>query len=160
MLTPIYNRPARVVEILGFIIMHIGLIHSAQIAESAGLPPLWTQLSPDLRHRMVERAMRAMSMLYRHDIGDPLRTVLAFCVDGPGGGQWYVDLSPEAVTSGEGVAASPGLLLRFHKTDDFFRMATKRMDLPLALVRGQLKVRGDLRLFLRMGKLFSEDARP
>ena len=158
--TPIYNRPARIVEILAFMIMHIGLIHSAQVAEPAGVPPLWTLLPPALRHRMVERAMRAMSLLYRHDIGGSLRAVLAFRVDGPGGGQWYVDLSPEAVTSGEGVSKSPALVLRFHETDDFCRMLTKRMSLPLALITGKLKLRGDLRLFMRMSKLFSEDARP
>jgi hypothetical protein len=41
--------------------------------------------------------MRAFSLLYRHDIGGPLRATLVFHVDGPGGGEWYVKLSPESV---------------------------------------------------------------
>ena len=63
---PIYNRPVRIVEALSIIIFHAGLVHSAQVAEPAGLPPLWMQLSPEIRHRVIGRAMRAFSLLYRH----------------------------------------------------------------------------------------------
>ena len=157
---PIYNRPVEIVEGLGIIVMHTGLIHSAQVAEPAGVPPLWTQLAPEIRHRQIGRVMRAFSLLYRHDIGDPLRATLAFRVDGRGGGEWYVDLSPEATTSGEGRTASTSLTVRLRQTDDFCRMLTGRFNPVLALIRGSLKLRGDLRLFLRMSKLFSTDARP
>jgi Zn-dependent alcohol dehydrogenase len=68
--------------------------------------------------------------------------------------------SPEADTSGEGVAESPRLVVRFRETDDFCRMLTGRLNLPLALVGGKLKLRGDLRLFLHTNRLFSLDARP
>lgn len=157
---PIYNRPVRVVEALSIMVMHIGLIHAAQVAEPAEVPPLWMSLSPEFRHRQIGRVMRAFSLLYRHDIGGSLRAVLVFRVDGPGGGQWNLGLSPEAVTAAEGVAASPKLMLRFHATDDFFRMLTGRMSLPLALLGGKLKLRGDPSLLLRMNTLFSIDARP
>jgi hypothetical protein len=157
---PIYNRAVQIVEALSIMIMHAGLIHSAQVAEPAGVPPLWTQLSSEFRHRLVGRVMRAFSLLYRRDIGGSLRAALAFRIDGPAGGAWYVDLSPEAATSGEGAVASPRLVLRFRETDDFCRMVIGRMQLPLALISGKLKPRGDLRLFLRMNKLFSVDARP
>ena len=105
---PIYNRPVRIVEALSIIMIHTGVFHSAQVAEPAepaGLPPLWTELSPEVRHRVIGRTMRAFSLLYRHDIGGSLRTTLVFRVAGPGGGEWYVDLAPEAATSGEGVVA-------------------------------------------------------
>jgi hypothetical protein len=39
-------------------------------------------------------------------------------------------------------------------------MITVRLNLPLALIRGEMRLRGNLRLFLRMGELFSLDARP
>ena len=159
-LMPIYNRPIQIVEALGILVMHAGLVHAAQVAEPAGVPPLWTQLSPEIRHRMIGRVMRALSLLYRRDLGGSLRAVIVFRVGGPGGGEWYVDLSPEAATSGEGVAESPRLTLRLRETDDFCRMLTRRLNLPIALIGGRLKLRGDLRLFLRMSKLFSEDARP
>ena len=158
--TPIYNRPIQIVEALSIMVMHAGLIHTAQVAEPAGLSPLWLHLSPEFRHRMIERVMRAFSLLYRPDIGGSLRATLVFRVDGPGGGAWHVDLTPEGVSSGDGGAAFPSLILRFHTTDDFCRMLTGRMNLPLALLAGKLKLRGDLRLFPRMSRLFSIDARP
>ena len=157
---PIYNRPVRIVEALSIIMIHTGLFHSAQVAEGAGLPPLWTQLSPEIRHRVIGRVMRAFSLLYRRDIGGPLRTTLVFCIDGPGGGDWYVKLSPEAATSGEGVVDHPGLVIRLHATDVFCQMLTGRFNLPIGLISRKMKLRGDLRLFLRMNKLFSVDARP
>ena len=70
---PIYNRPVKIVEALSIIMVHAGLFHTAQVAEPAGLPPLWMQLSPDIRHRVIGRTMRAFSLLYRFDIGGSLR---------------------------------------------------------------------------------------
>ena len=157
---PIYNRPVQIVEALGIIVMHAGLVHTAQVAEPAGVPPLWTQLSPDIRHRQIGRMMRAFTLLYRRDIAGPLRASLAFRVEGPGGGEWNVELSPEAASSSEGAAECPSLTLRFRDTDEFCRLPTGRLNVPRALLTGRLKLRGDLRLFLRMGKLFSVDARP
>ncbi len=156
----IYNRPVRIDEALGIIIFHAGLVHSAQVAEPAGRPPLWEQLSPEFRHRVIGRAMRAFSLLYRMDIGGSLRATLVFRVDGPGGGEWYVELSPESSTSGEGVVEHPSLVIHLRDTAIFCQMLTSRINLPVALLRGEIKLRGDLRLFLRMNTLFSVDARP
>jgi hypothetical protein len=157
---PIYNRPVRIVEALSIMIMHAGLIHAAQVAEPAGVPPLWTHLSPEIRHRMIGRVLRAFSLLYRRDIGGSLRTTLVFRVDGPGGGDWHVRLSPETATSGEGAVGTPGLVVRLRETDDFCRMLTGRINLPVALFSRRLRLHGDVRLFLRMSRLFSVDARP
>jgi hypothetical protein len=157
---PIYNRPVKIVEALSIITFHAGLIHSAQVAEPAGLPPLWTQLSPEIRQRVIGRVMRAFSLLYRLDIGDPLRTTLVFRIDGPGGGEWYVELSPDAPTSGEGVVEHPGLVIHLRETAVFCQMLTGRFNLLSGLINGKMKLQGDLRLFLRMNTLFSVDARP
>ena len=157
---PIYNRPVSIVEALSIIIFHVGLVHSAQVTEPVGLPPLWMQLSPEFRHRVIERAMRAFSLLYRRDIGGSLRATLVFRVDGPDGGEWYVNLSPDFQTSGEGIVDHPNLVIHLRDTAIFRQMLTGRINLPLALFRGGIKLRGDLRLFLRMNTLFSVDARP
>ena len=156
----IYNRPVQIVEALGIIMIHAGLFHSAQVAEPAGLQPLWKQLSPEVRHRVLGRVMRAFSLLYRMDIGGSLRTTLVFRVDGHGGGEWYVGLSPESPTSGEGSVERPGLVIHLRDTAVFSRMLTSRLNIPMALMRGDMKLRGDLRLFLRMDTLTSVDARP
>ncbi len=157
---PIYNRPIKIVEALGIITFHTGLSHSTQVAEPAGLPPLWVQLSPEIRHRIIGRVIRAFSLLYRIDIGGLLRTSIVFRVEGPGGGEWHVDLSIDNPNSGEGTVEHPGLVIQMRKTDVFCIMLTKRLNLPKALISGDMKLRGDLRLFLRMGDLFSTDAKP
>jgi hypothetical protein len=156
----IYNRPVKIVEALSIIIFHIGLAHSAQVAEPAGLLPLWRQLSTGFLHRVIGRVMAAFSLLYRFDIGGSLRDAIVFQVEGPGGGQWYVDLSPEHATSGEGMVEHPGLVIHMRDTSVFCRMVTSRLNLPIALINGNMQLRGDLRLFLHMGTLFSVDARP
>lgn len=156
---PIYNRPVKIVEALSIMIFHAGLVHTAQVAEPAGLPPLWTQHSPEFRHRVIERAMRAFSLLYRRDIGGSLRDTLAFRIDGLDGGEWYVKVSPDAPTSGEGVVEHPGLVIHLRETAVFCQMLTSRLNLPIALISGAMKLRGNLRLFLRMKTLFSVDAR-
>jgi hypothetical protein len=156
----IYNRPLTIVEALGIIMVHAGLFHSAQVAEPAGQPPLWMKLSPEIRHRVIGRTMRAFSLLYRIEIDGTLRTTIVFRVDGPGGGEWYVELSPEDPDSGEGAVEHPGLVIRMRDTAVFCQMLTSRLNLPKVLITGAMKLRGDLRLFPRMGTLFSVDARP
>jgi hypothetical protein len=157
---PIYNRPVRIIEALSIIQFHTGLVHTAQVAEPAGQPPLWMQLSPEIRHRVIGRAMRAFSLLYRFDFGGALRDTIVFRVDGAGGGEWHVELSPDAPSSGEGTPEHPGLVIHLRETAVFCRMLTLRLNLPIALISGDMKLRGDLRLFRRMGDLFSVDARP
>jgi hypothetical protein len=157
---PIYNRPVSIVEVLSIIVFHVGLVHTAQVAEPAGLPPLWMQHSPGFRHRVIGRTMLPFSILYRRDIGGSLRSILVFRIDGPDGGEWYVNLSPDSQTWGEGVVEHPSLEIHLRKTSVFCQMLTSRFNLPLALIRGDMKLRGDLRLFLRMDTLFSLDARP
>lgn len=156
---PIYNRPVKIVETMGIMMFHAGLHHSAQVAEPAGVPPLWKQLSPEIRHRVIGRVMRALSLLYRRDLGGDLRAVFAFKMDGPGGGNWHVNVSPKWTSSEEGIADHSSLVLHFSKTDVFCQMMTIRFNLALVLLTRQLKLRGNLRLFPRFGALFSVDAR-
>ena len=157
---PIYNRPVSMAEALSIIIFHAGLAHATQIAEPAGVPPLWMQHSPAFRHHVIGRVMRAFSLLYRLDFGGPLRDTIVFRIDGSDGGEWYVKLSPDAPTSGEGAVEHPGLVIHLRDTAVFCQMLTGRFKLPIGLISGAMKLRGDLRLFLRMSTLFSIDARP
>lgn len=157
---PIYNRPVRIVEVLSILIFHIGLVHSAQVTEPMGLPPLWKQYSPEFRHRIVGRTMLPLSLLYRRYIGGLLHTTFAFRIDGLDGGEWYVTVSPDAQTFGEGSTEHPGLLIQMRETAVLYQMFTGRINLLRVLIRGDMKLRGNLLLFLRMNKLFSVDAKP
>lgn len=156
---PIYNRPISVGEMLGIQVFHSGFIHAAQVAEPAGVPPLWMHMPAEVRHRVITRFARALSLLYRQDLGGELRAVLALQVAGEGGGSWYVELSPEIPNSEEGEAARPDLLLKFRDTATLFRMFTGRLNILGALLTRRLRIKGNVRLFLRMGKLFSVGAR-
>lgn len=66
------------------------------------------QLSPEIRHRVIGRTMRAFSLLYRRDIGGSLRGTLAFRIDDAGGGEWYVEVSPQAATRVKALLNIPG----------------------------------------------------
>jgi len=156
---PIYNRPVSMVEGLGIINFHAGLVHTAQVAEPAGVPPLWTRLSPEVRHRLIARMMRAFSLLYRIDIGGSMRKTIVFRIDGEGGGKWHVKLSPESPTSGEGAVESPALVIHMRDTSVFCRMFTVRLNIPLALLLGEIKLRGNPLLFFRLGDLLSIDGK-
>jgi hypothetical protein len=156
---PIYNRPVSIIEALSIINFHAGLVHAAQVAEPADVLPLWTLFSPEIRHRLIGRMMRAFSLLYRIDIGGSLCDTITFRIDGEGGGEWYVKFSPDAPTSGESVVDNPGLVIHMRDTSVFCRMFTGRLNLPLALIRGEIKLRGNLRLFLRMSELLSIDGK-
>lgn len=157
---PIYNRPVSMVEALSIINFHSGLVHSAQVADPAGVPPLWTRLSPEVRYRLIGRMMRAFSLLYRVDIGGSLSETIVFRIDGDGGGKWYVKFSPDAPTSGEGSVENPGLVIHMSDTAVFCRMFTIRLNILMALIRGEIKLHGKLGLFLRLNKLLSIDALP
>lgn len=155
---PIYNRPIRVDELLGIQVMHPGLTHAAQVAEPAGVPPLWEQMDAAMRRRTIGRVMHALSLLYRQDLGGDLRAVLDFKVSGDGGGQWHVVLSPQQARADVGAGSHADLTLSFRDTDVFCRMFTGRLNLLGALLTRRLRPRGDLRLFLRFRSLFSVDA--
>jgi len=156
---PIYNRPVKVVEALGIIMFHTGLHHTAQVAEPANVAPLWQQLSPEIVHRIIGRVICALSLLYRYDLGGDLRTVIAFRIEGAGGGNWQVAVSPESAVAVEGISARPRLTIALRETATFCHMFTGRINLPLALLTGQIKLRGNLGLFSSFGTLFSVDAR-
>lgn len=157
---PIYNRRVRVDETLSIEALHSGLLHSAQIADPAGVPPLWTQFDEGVQHRLISRLMLAFSLLYRLDLADGLRDTVAFRVAGAGGGEWYLDLRPDRADWHEAPLAHPGLSIRMRSTATLFRMATRRIRMPVALATGEIRVRGHLRLFIGLGRLTSVDARP
>jgi len=157
---PIYNRPVRIDEVLSIIIFHAGLVHTAQVAEPAGQPPLWTRLSPEFHHRVITRTMLAFSLLYRRDIGGALRATIVFRVDGPGGGDWFVQVSPDLLVFGEGAVERPSLVIHLRDTAVFCQMLTGRFRLAAGLISRKMKLRGDRRLFMPMNTLFIVDARP
>ncbi len=155
---PIYNRPVRIIETICILLFHAGLHDSAQVAEPAYLPPLWMQLTPEVRHRVIGRVMYALSLLYRYDLGGNLQTAFTFDMDGLGGGTWVVHVSPETTSAEETDQHYPGLTLRLREPSVFCRMFTGRFNPIISLLDGDLRLKGDWPLFLRFGSLFSVTA--
>ena len=155
---PIYNRPVKVIETICILLFHAGLHHSAQVAEPAHHPPLWMQLTPEVRHRVIGRVMCALSLLYRYDLGGNLRTAFTFDMSGPGGGSWVVHVSPETASAEETNECYPGLTLHLREPAVFCRMFTGRFNPIISLLNGDLRLKGDWPLFLRFGSLFSVTA--
>ena len=60
----------------------------------------------------------------------------------------------------EGALECPSLVIHLRDTAVFCQMLTGRFHPATGLISRKLKLRGDLRLFLRMNTLFSVDARP
>jgi hypothetical protein len=58
-----FHEHKKDIERLSIIMFHAGLHHTAQVVEPAGLPPLWITLQSDIRHRVIGRVMRALSLL-------------------------------------------------------------------------------------------------
>ena len=55
---------------------------------------------------------------------------------------------------------SASLVIHLRDTAVFCQMLTGRFHLGTGLISRKMKLRGDRRLFLRMNRLFSVDARP
>lgn len=101
--------------------------------------------------------VRALSLLYRKDLGGDLDAALGFQVGGEGGGAWRLILSPQNPRSAAGSAGPANLTLSFRNSSEFCRMFTGRLNLLGALLTGRLRLRGNLRLFLRFRSLFRVD---
>lgn len=154
---PIYNQPVRVRELLGIQVMHPGITHAAQVAEPAGVAPLWKRLTVDGRRRTIGRVVRALSLLYRTDLGGDLQAAVVFKVGGEGGGTWHAIFTPQNARSGTGAVTNADLTLSFGDAVHFCQMFTKRLNLLRGMLSGSFRPRGNLRLFFRFRSLFSVD---
>ncbi len=147
---PFYNRPLTVAEALGWQLTHPGIVHAAQVANGAGVRPLWTHYSPGLLHRQMTRFFNIMSHSYWPERGGDLRASLNFNVAGPGGGRWHLTLAPDGGSAGEGAAARPALTLWLANMDVLCRLMTLQIRPLGALLRGQMLAWGNIPLGFRV----------
>jgi hypothetical protein len=152
---PFYNRPLTVAEALGWQLAHPGLVHAAQLANGAGVKPLWIHYSPELLQCQMTRFFNVMSHSYWPERGGELRASVNFRVAGPGGGQWHIILAPDGGSANEGAASRPVLTLWFARMDTLCRLMTLQLQPMGALLRGQMLMWGNVRLGLRLSHLFT-----
>ena len=152
---PFYNRPLTVAEALGWQLMHPGLVHAAQLANGAGVAPLWVHYPPDLLHRQISRFFNAMSHSYWPERGRTLRADINFVVARPGGGRWYLTVDTEGGATGESAARRPALTVWLRSPDALCRLLTIQISPVGALLTGQMFAWGSLSLGFRIPYLFT-----
>jgi putative sterol carrier protein len=80
--------------------------------------------------------------------------VYQFNLSGDGGGQFAVAIKHGTCTVEEGVVSTPDVTVSASAAD-YMNIVTGSYPFGLAFINGRLKVDGDLRLLIRMGKYFA-----
>jgi len=105
----------------------------------------------------VKPIFEAMPLSINKDAAKDANTVYQFNLSGDGGGQFAVRIKHGDCTVEEGTAAAPDVTICAAATD-YMDIVTGAYPFGLAFVNGRLKVEGDLRLLIRMGKYFAPSA--
>ncbi|MBP1705348.1 MAG: sterol transfer family [Chloroflexi bacterium] len=140
---PTYGRPIRADEALAVQLTHPVVLHGPQFADAARLERLVEHLGPDVRHRMLERAIQLMTATCDRERAGDLRAVVAFEVGGAGGGTWWLSIAPGTVIAGRGMVDRPTVGFRIANTSVAFCLLAGRLNAPLAMLERQLRVSGD-----------------
>ena len=99
----------------------------------------------------------AMPLSINRDAAKDANTVYQFNLSGEGGGQFAVRIKNGDCTVEEGTATAPDVTI-CAAAADYLNIVTGAYPFGLAFVNGRLKVEGDLRLLIRMGKYFAPSA--
>jgi putative sterol carrier protein len=105
----------------------------------------------------VKPIFAAMPLSINKDAAKDADTVYQFNLSGDGGGQFAVTIKHGECKVEEGIAPAPDVTISAVATD-YINIATGAYPFGLAFVNGRLKVEGDLRLLIRMGKYFAPPA--
>ena len=152
---PFYHRPITIGELLGGQAAHPGMVHGAQVANGAGVTPLWVHFGPDMLSRQITRFFHLMSLAYWPERGGNLQAVVALSAAGPGGGNWYVTITPEGSQAAEGKYQRPSLRIWFRDANALCRALTLQISPLRSLLTAQTFAWGDLRLGFQMEWLFN-----
>ncbi|NOT53137.1 MAG: SCP2 sterol-binding domain-containing protein [Deltaproteobacteria bacterium] len=105
----------------------------------------------------VKPIFEAMPLSLNKDVAKEANTVYQFNLSGDGGGQFAVTIKHGECTVEEGTVAAPDVTISAVATD-YLNIVTGAYPFGLAFINGRLKVEGDLRLLIRMGKYFAPAA--
>ena len=152
---PFYHRPISLGELFGGQVAHPGLVHAAQVAQGAGVAPLWVQYPPELLHRQLTRFFHLMSLAYWPERGGNLQAAMKLSAAGPGGGSWVLTLAPTGSQVVEEPRQQPHLRIWFRNAHGLCRAVTFQLSPLRALLTAQAFAWGDLRLGFRLAWLFN-----
>ena len=149
---PFYNHPITLAELYGGQAAHPGLVHAAQVANGAAIPPLWHQYTPDLQQRQLSRLLHLMALSYWPERGGDLRATVNFVVLKQA--SWQLHLSPEGCEVRRGKGKRPSLTIWFRSLDLLCRALTLQITPIRAALTGQAFGWGNLSLLFRLEYLF------
>jgi len=102
----------------------------------------------------VKPIFEAMPAGLNKEASKDANVVYQFNLSGEGGGQFAVAIKGGTCTVNEGVVETPDVTVSA-LASDYMEIISGAYPFGLAFINGRLRVEGDLRLVLRMGKFFA-----
>ncbi len=153
--TPYYGGRPTIAELLGASLTHTGIIHGAQVAVGGRRQAIWSFYNPGMMRRQLTRAFHTIGLAYWPERGGDLHAVLAFNVEGQGGGSWVIRVDPSGGEGRIGTVRTADVRLNFASADLLCRVVTLRANVVQSVVLRRLRIRGNLRLAARIPHLFN-----
>lgn len=95
----------------------------------------------------------AMPASFQRDAALDLDVVVQFDITGEGGGQWYAAIHKGELSVVEGSAPAPSITISA-KAQDYIDISTGKLNEQLAFMTGRITAKGDLRLAMKLPKIF------
>ena len=105
----------------------------------------------------VKPVFASMPVALNKEAAKDAHVVYQFNLSGDGGGQFVVSIQNGSCTVDEGITESPDVTVSASAAD-YMNIVSGAYPFGLAFINGRLKVDGDLRLLIRMGKYFAPQA--
>ena len=106
-------------------------------------------------HTTIKSIFDAMPDVFQQEAATDMTVSILFDITGEGGGKWLVSIDDGALTIAETEHAEPNLTLTV-SAKDYLDISNKTLNSQLAFMTGRLKATGDMRLAMKMPKLFKE----
>ena len=152
----VYNRPARVVDMIDWQFSHPAVVHGSQVSRPMNASPLWQHFSNDHIYRLVDRYTRQFSHAYWQQYGVPEPRIINFTVEGESGGEWHLIASPDGGSANQGSVPVPDYHIVYKDPHTYFGVYSFHIQMQDALKSGDVKVKkGDMEELFSLISLYT-----
>lgn len=95
----------------------------------------------------------AMAERFKPEKAEGVDAVIQFDLSGENGGQYWVKVGNGQCTTGEGQADNPKMTIKA-AADDWYSIATGKLNAMQAFMGGKMKIQGDMGLAMKMQGMF------